>query len=195
MVGLRQARAVEGARISTGNGNSVVGLLARGGGYVFNYSLLWRGWCSEPGLSDLWCSAVDLDRWWLKSEGLCGKGRGWLSFNESSARSGIAVFSSSSGIGAVDGWWEARRLNVLGVGWRHWSEARSVGCGLRAKLSEVKIGTSAVTDIHGLPETLLGVISVENDGVKQNRDAFENHFNKTAHQRPRLKYCQKWPQT
>jgi hypothetical protein len=52
---------------------------------------------------------------------------------------------------------------------------------LRAKLSEVKIGTSTITDIHGLSETLLRVVSVENDGVKKNRDALENDFNEAAY--------------
>ena len=75
---------------------------------------------------------------------------------------------------------------MLRVGWGHWSEARSVGRRLRAKLSEVKIGTSTVTDIHRLPETLLGVVPVENDGVKKDRDALKNDFNEAAYQGPRL---------
>jgi hypothetical protein len=57
---------------------------------------------------------------------------------------------------------------------------------LRAKLSEVKIGTGTVTDIHRLPETLLRVVSVENDGVKKDRDALKNDFNEAAYQGPRL---------
>jgi len=73
---------------------------------------------------------------------------------------------------------------VLRVGWGHWSEAGSVGCGLRAKLSQVEVGTSAITDIHGLPETLLGVVSVENHGIKKDRDTLENDLDKATHQGP-----------
>jgi hypothetical protein len=73
---------------------------------------------------------------------------------------------------------------VLGVGWRQWSKAGSVGCGLRAQLSEVEVGTSAVANIHRLPETLLGVVSVENHGVKKDRDTLENDLDKAAHQGP-----------
>jgi hypothetical protein len=76
---------------------------------------------------------------------------------------------------------------VLSVGWRHWSEAGSVGCGLGAKLREVEIRTSTVTDIHGLPEALLGIVSVKDHRVKQDRDILENNFNEAAHQGLRLK--------
>jgi hypothetical protein len=76
---------------------------------------------------------------------------------------------------------------VLSVGWRYWSEAGSVGCGLGAKLREVEIRTSTVTDIHRLPEALLRVVSVKNYRVKQDHDTLENNFNKAIHQGPRLK--------
>jgi hypothetical protein len=55
-----------------------------------------------------------------------------------------------------------------------------------AKLSEVEIRTSMVTDIHGLPEALLGVVSVKDHRVKQDRDTLENNFNEAAHQGLRL---------
>jgi hypothetical protein len=41
---------------------------------------------------------------------------------------------------------------------------------LRTELSEVEIGTGAVADVHGLAETLLGVITVEDDAVKNDGD-------------------------
>jgi hypothetical protein len=52
---------------------------------------------------------------------------------------------------------------------------------LRAELSEVEIGTSTVTDVHGLPETLLGVVSVEDDAIEDDGDALEDDFDQTAH--------------
>ena len=48
------------------------------------------------------------------------------------------------------------------------------------ELSEVEIGASAVSDIHGLPETLLGIVSVEDDAIEEDCDAFKNDFDETA---------------
>jgi hypothetical protein len=61
------------------------------------------------------------------------------------------------------------------------SEAGSIGYGLGAKLREVKIRTSTVTDIYRLPEALLGVVFVKDHRVKQDRDTLENNFNKATH--------------
>ena len=54
---------------------------------------------------------------------------------------------------------------MLGVGWGHGTETWGVGCGLRAELGEVEVRTSAVTDVHGFAEALLGVVSIEDDAV------------------------------
>lgn len=70
---------------------------------------------------------------------------------------------------------------MLRVGWRHWSEAGSVRCGLGAKLREVEIRTSTVTDIHRLPEALLRIVSIKDHRVKQDRDTLENNFNKVVY--------------
>jgi len=178
---LGNAGTRQGARVSAWDGNSVVCLLAWGGGYVLNHSLLWSSWCIKAVLRNLWCSAVNFDRWCLKSEWFGSKARRWLGLNKSSARCpDKSIFSLSRRVGGVDGWWEAGRFDVLGVRGRHWSKAWSVGCGLRAQLSQVEIRTSPVTNIHGLPETLLGVVSVEDNAVKQDRDALKNDFDEAA---------------
>jgi len=75
---------------------------------------------------------------------------------------------------------------VLGVGGREGPEPGSVGGGLRAKLSEVKVGAGAVTNVHGLAETLLRVVSVEHDAVKNDAYALENNLDDAAHERPGL---------
>jgi hypothetical protein len=69
---------------------------------------------------------------------------------------------------------------VLRVRWGEWAEAGGVGSRLRAELSEVEIGSSAVTDVHGLPETLLRVVPVEYDSVQDDRNTLENDFNEAA---------------
>ena len=58
------------------------------------------------------------------------------------------------------------------VGRGHGAEAGCVGSGLGAELGEVEIGAGAVTDVHGLAETLLGVVSIEDYAVKEDRDGF-----------------------
>jgi hypothetical protein len=75
---------------------------------------------------------------------------------------------------------------MLRVGWRHWSEVGSVKCELGAKLREVEIRTSTVTDIYGLPEALLGIVSIKDYKVKQDRDILENNFNEAVYQGLRL---------
>ena len=75
---------------------------------------------------------------------------------------------------------------MLRVRWREWTKTGSVGCGLRAKLGKVKVRTGAITNIHGLAQALLGVVSVEYNAVKNNTDAFEDNLDKRAYQGPRL---------
>jgi hypothetical protein len=69
---------------------------------------------------------------------------------------------------------------VLRVRWGEWAEAGGIGSRLRAELGEVEIGSSAVTDVHGLPETLLGVVPVEYDSVQDDCNTLENDFNEAA---------------
>lgn len=53
-------------------------------------------------------------------------------------------------------------------------------------MGEVEIGAGAIADVHGLAKALLGVVSVEDDAVEDNGDAFENNFNQATNERPTL---------
>jgi hypothetical protein len=76
---------------------------------------------------------------------------------------------------------------VLAKGGRLGAEAGRVGSGLGAELSEVEIGTSAVTQIHGLEETSLGVVTVEDDAVKNDAEGLDDNLNDDADKSPVLK--------
>jgi len=119
---------------------------------------------------------VDLDRWRLESEWFRGDLRSRLSLDESCSCE--TFFGLRSGV--VHGGRESWRFDVLRVGRGERSEARCVRCGLRTQLSEVEIRSSAVSDVHGLSETLLRVVSVEDDTVKDDGDALEDDLNETA---------------
>jgi len=73
------------------------------------------------------------------------------------------------------------RSRDVGVVWRFWGlrceEARSVGSRLNTELSEVQIGTSLVSQIHGLLQTLLRVEAVEDNGVDEDDQQFNDDFN------------------
>jgi hypothetical protein len=81
----------------------------------------------------------------------------------------------------------AGRHGVLAKGGGLGTEARSVGSGLGAELSEIEIGTSAVSHIHGLEKTTLSVVAVEDDAVKDNAEHFDDNLNDDADQGPILK--------
>jgi hypothetical protein len=51
-------------------------------------------------------------------------------------------------------------------------------------LGEIEIGASAITDVHGLAKTLLGIVSVEDDSVQDDCDALDYDLNQTANKRP-----------
>jgi hypothetical protein len=51
---------------------------------------------------------------------------------------------------------------------------------LRPELGEIEVGTGLVSHVHGLPEALLGVVSVEDDGIEDDGDALENDLDQTA---------------
>jgi hypothetical protein len=70
------------------------------------------------------------------------------------------------------------------IGWGERPEAWGVGRGLGTELGEVKIGAGAVTDVHGLAQALLGVITVEDDGVEDDGDEFYNDLNNAADEGP-----------
>ena len=65
-------------------------------------------------------------------------------------------------------------------------EARGVGCGLGAELSEVEIGAGTVAEVHGFVEAALGVEAVEDDAVDGDGDDFDDDFDEGADQGPVL---------
>lgn len=65
-------------------------------------------------------------------------------------------------------------------------EARRVGGGLRAKLGEIEIGASSVSDVHGLVQAALGVVSVEDDAVEQDADDLDDDLDDDADEGPVL---------
>jgi hypothetical protein len=67
------------------------------------------------------------------------------------------------------------------------AEARSVGSRLTAELSEVKIGTGAVSHVHGLEKALLGIVAVEDDAVEENGENLDDNLYDDANHGPVLK--------
>jgi hypothetical protein len=65
-------------------------------------------------------------------------------------------------------------------------EARRVGSGLRAKLSEIEVGAGSVSGVHGLVEAALGVVSVKNDAVEQDADDLDHDLDDDADEGPVL---------
>jgi hypothetical protein len=70
--------------------------------------------------------------------------------------------------------------------WGERSEAGSVGCRLGAELSKIEVGTSLVSHGHGLAELALGPEAVEDDGVDDDAECFNDDFDDTADKRPVL---------
>jgi hypothetical protein len=69
---------------------------------------------------------------------------------------------------------------------RHGTEARGVGCGLRAELGEVEIGTGTVAHGHGLAKLALRPEAVEDDSVDGDDKNFDYDFDDAADERPVL---------
>lgn len=65
-------------------------------------------------------------------------------------------------------------------------EARSVGSGLRAKLGEIEVGAGSVSDVHGLVQAALGVVSIEDDAVEQDADDLDDDLDDDADEGPVL---------
>jgi hypothetical protein len=53
-------------------------------------------------------------------------------------------------------------------------------------LSEIEIGAGAVADVHRLAKTLLGVVTVKYDRIKDDGYALENNFDNATDERPGL---------
>ena len=65
-------------------------------------------------------------------------------------------------------------------------DARSVWSRLGFELSQVKIRTSSVPEIHGLGEPPLGIEAIEDNSVDRNGDDFHNDLDKSTDKRPIL---------
>jgi hypothetical protein len=76
---------------------------------------------------------------------------------------------------------------VSAEGGRLGAEARSVGSRLAAELSKVKIGTGAVSHVHGLEKASLGVVAVEDDAVEENGENLDDNLDDDANHGPILK--------
>ena len=62
------------------------------------------------------------------------------------------------------------------------SEARGIGSGLGAELSEIEIRAGFVSDIHRLPELAFRVEAVEDDGIDGDGDSLDDDLNEAADQ-------------
>ena len=65
-------------------------------------------------------------------------------------------------------------------------DARSVGSGLGLELSQIKIRSSFVPEIHGLGEPPLRIEAKEDNGVNGNGDNLDNDLDKSTDKRPIL---------
>jgi hypothetical protein len=132
-------------------------------------------------LLDAGRSPCDLDRGCLQREGLrlgdfaCVGVLHLLGFTILSGRLWVIVLR------VVCGWSPAARA------WGERSKAGSVGCRLGAELSKVDVGTSLVTHGHRFAELALGPEAVEDDGVDDDAERFDNDFDDTADKRPVLR--------
>lgn len=82
------------------------------------------------------------------------------------------------------GCWGSSTVDIRGL-W--WDETRGIGRGLGStQLGEVEIVPSLVAQIHGLAQTVLGVETVEDDGVDQNHKDLNDDLDDGADQHPVL---------
>jgi len=81
----------------------------------------------------------------------------------------------------------AWRWSPAARAWGERSKARSVGCRLGAKLSEVEVGTGLVTHGHGLSELALRPEAVKDDGIDDDAKRLDDDFDDAADKRPVLR--------
>jgi len=132
-------------------------------------------------LLHLWCGPGNLDRWRLESEGLR------LSNLTCICVLDLVALASFCGGVRVDVHWVAWRWAPAAGTRRHGAEARSVGRGLRAQLSEIQVGAGAVTHGHGFAELALGPETVEDDAVDGDDENLDYDFDDAAYKCPVLK--------
>jgi len=132
-------------------------------------------------LLHLWCGPGNLDRWRLESEGLR------LSNLTCICVLDLVALASFRGRVGIDVHWVAWRWAPAAGARRHGAEARSVGRGLRAQLSEIQVGAGAVTHGHGFAELALGPETVEDDAVDGDDENLDYDFDDAAYKCPVLK--------
>ena len=98
----------------------------------------------------------------------------------------LVALASLGGRVRVNVHWVAWRWSPAAGAWGQGTEARGVGCGLRAELSEVEIGSSTVALSHGLPELALRPEAVEDDAVNDHAKKLDNDLDDAAHKSPVL---------
>ena len=135
-------------------------------------------------LLHLWCGPGNLDRWRLESEGLR------LSNLTCICVLDLVALASFRGRVGIDVHWVAWRWAPAAGARRHGAEARSVGRGLRAQLSEIQVGAGAVTHGHGFAELALGPETVEDDAVDGDDENLDYDFDDAAYKCPVLVECQ-----
>jgi hypothetical protein len=152
--------------------------LRRRKGGALRWETVGWGMSSKGSLLALWCCTGNLDGWSLQLEG-CG-------LLECAC---CCVLDTLLGVVGIRGVW------VVGMAWwrapsaiarREWAKAGSVWCGLRAELSKIEIGSSTVTDGHGLAQTTLGVVAVKDDTVDGDGQRLDDDFNDAADESPVL---------
>lgn len=135
----------------------------------------------KPILLHLRCGPGDLDRRRLESEGLRLSDFACICILD------LVALASFCCRVRVDVHWVAWRwAPATGTG-RHGAEARRVGGGLRAQLSEIQVGAGAVTHSHGFAELTLGPEAVEDDAVDGDDENFDYNLDDTAYKCPVLK--------
>ena len=163
------ARRAQWAGVCARDGHSLVSLLA------------WRCWhmfldllfgMVKVVLLRCWCCRVDLDGWCLKSKRLSLGVR--LTLRRKLGR--FAVLGIAEAI--VHVWREARG---------RWSlQSGCIGCRLRLELRKVEIAAGLVADVHGLVKAPFRVEAIEDHGVDEDGDDFDNNLNKSTDQGPML---------
>jgi hypothetical protein len=133
-------------------------------------------------LSELGSGASDLDRRCAKRERL------WLHNLANRGVLHLVALARLSGRVRVDVHGMTRRWAPAAGAGREWAKSGSVGCGLRAQLSKVEVGSSTVTLGHGLPELALGPEAVEDDAVDDDTEKFDNNLDNAADKCPVLEF-------
>lgn len=143
----------------------------------------------ESGLVQLRSSRRSLDRGSLELEASILRSKlGWGLGELSTGRKGVGVgVLADVGQVSVSSGRMTGGHGVGAEGGRLGAKARSVGSRLAAELSKVKIGTGAVSHVHGLEKASLGVVAVEDDAVEEDGEDLDDDLDDDANHGPVLK--------